>query len=105
MQYFYLSIFYDKAANNEKTKEDLSRLKSMKGLEYLVVHSMPELGIFHIRKQYRTGERRVTPIALYYVYGGMIYEAPSLGKLLKNRVRNIALFLHKSQEICNTIPQ
>jgi len=96
MHYFYMSVFYDKSANNEKTREDLSRLKYMKGLEYMLVHSIPEVGIFHIRKQYRQGEKKIIPISMYYVLSGKIYEAPSLGKVLQAKLRNLSFCLNQS---------
>lgn len=96
MSYFYFSIFYDKAANNEKTREDLSRLKLMSGLEYILEHSIPEQGIFHIKKQFRYNDRRVTPLALYYVISGKVYEAPSLNRVLTTRLRNFAFNLDTS---------
>ncbi|CAG9330019.1 unnamed protein product [Blepharisma stoltei] len=96
MNYFYLSIFYDKAANNEKCIEDLARLKNLVGLEYILDHSIPELGIYHIKKQYRHNDRRVTTLALYYVVAGKIYEAPSINKILTTRMRNFAFNLDAS---------
>lgn len=98
MDYFYISVFYDKAANNEKTKEDLGKLKFMKGLEYTLVHSIPEAGIFHIRKQFRHSERKITPLALYYVLGGIVYEAPSLHRVLDCKIRNLSFSLNQSLE-------
>ena len=96
MSYFYQSVFYDRAANNEKTKEDLRKLVFMKGLEYNISFSLPELGIFHIKKQYRISERKVTPIAIYYVYHGRIYEAPSLSRVLNSKLRNLSYYLNES---------
>lgn len=90
MQYFYLSVFYDKKANNEKVKEELSLLKTMRGLEFAMVHSIPDLGVYHIRKQYRHSEKKVTSIALYYVMSGKIYEAPSIYRVFSVKLRNIA---------------
>lgn len=96
MHYFYLSIFYDKTANNEKTKEDLKKLQFMKGLEYTLTYAMPDLGIFHIRKQYRSSEKKVTPIAIYYVYHGRVYEAPSLSRVINSKLRNMSYYLNES---------
>ena len=42
MDYFYGSVFYDRNANNDKTREDLSKLKSMKGLEFSLLKSIPQ---------------------------------------------------------------
>lgn len=94
--YFYLSSFYDKAANNEKTKEDLSRLKTMKGLEYVFEQPNPEVGIYHIRKQYRHNEKKTSDIALYYVHLGRIYQAPPLSAVLQTRLQNISINLQSS---------
>lgn len=41
MDYFYRSVFYDRNANNDKTREDLTKLKSMKGLEFSLLKSIP----------------------------------------------------------------
>jgi mediator of RNA polymerase II transcription subunit 6 len=94
MTYFSLSVFYDRSANNEKTKEDLSRLKYMKGLEFVLVQSKPEAGIYHIRKQFRHGEKKFTQLALYYILGGYVYQAPSLAAVLNAKLRNIAKATH-----------
>lgn len=96
MYYFYNSIFYDKNANNEKTMEDLSLLKSMRGLEFALVHSMPDIGIYHIKKQFRHSERKVTPIALYYVMSGKMYEAPSVHNVFSAKLRNLGFCLNKA---------
>lgn len=96
MGYFYQSIFYDKSANNEKTKEDLKKLQYMKGLEYVVNYSMPELGIFHVKKQFRSSEKKVMPIAIYYVYHGRVYEAPSLNRVISSKLRNLSYYLNES---------
>lgn len=95
-EYFYLSSFYDKAANNEKTREDLSRLKTMKGLEYIFEQPNPQVPIFHIRKQYRHNEKKTTDIALYYVHLGRIYQAPALSAVLQTRLHNISTNLQSS---------
>jgi MED6 mediator sub complex component len=96
MPYFYQSVFYDKSANNEKTKEDLKKLVHMKGLEYNISYSLPELSIFHIRKQYRSSEKKITPIAIYYVYHGRIYEAPSLNRVITSKLKNLSYYLNDS---------
>lgn len=96
MTYFYCSIFYDKSANNEKTKEDLKKMKYMRGLEYILTYSLPDKGIFHIKKQYRTNEKKVTPIGIYYVYHGRVYESPSLSRVISSKVRNMSFFLNDS---------
>lgn len=94
MDYFTQSIFYDRSANNEKTKEDLTRLKYMKGLEFVLVHSRPEAGIYHIRKQFRHGEKKFTQLALYYILGGRVYQAPSLATVINSKLRNLAKASH-----------
>ena len=98
MTYFYSSIFYDKSCNNEKTKEDLNKLKHMRGLEYipLLSHSIPSKGLFYIKKQFRTSDKKVIPIALYYVYYGRVYESPSLSKVISAKIRSAAFFLNDS---------
>jgi mediator of RNA polymerase II transcription subunit 6 len=96
MRYFYMSVFYDSNANNEKTKEDLKKMQFMKGLEYELCYSRQNLGIFHIKKQYRSSEKKVTPIAIYYVYNGRIYEAPSVSKVISSKLRNISYYLRES---------
>lgn len=94
--YFYLSSFYDSNANNEKTREDLSRLKTMKGLEYVFEQPHPQVEIYHIRKQYRHNEKKTTDIALYYVYLGRVYQAPALSAVLQTRLQNISVNLQSS---------
>jgi hypothetical protein len=98
MNYFYNSLFYDKSCNNEKTKEDLHKLKFMRGLEYipLLSHSIPSKGIFYIKKQFRTSDKKVIPIALYYIYYGRVYESPSLSKVINAKIRSTSFFLNES---------
>jgi hypothetical protein len=96
MSYFYQSVFYDKSANNEKTREDLKKMQYMKGLEYNISGSIPELGIYHVKKQYRSSEKKVTPIAIYYVCHGRIYEAPSLNRVITSKLRNLSYYLSES---------
>ena len=77
-------------------------MQYMKGLEYVLSYSLPELSIFHIKKQYRSNEKKVTPIAIYYVYHGRIYEAPSLSRVISSKLRNSAYYLNESLTLLST---
>ena len=94
--YFYMSTFYDRTANNEKTIEDLSKLKQMKGLEYVFEQPTSGVDIFHVRKQYRHNEKKTTDLALYYVHQGRIYQAPTLFAVLQTKLQNVSGELQSS---------
>lgn len=96
MDYFYGSVFYDRNANNDKTREDLSKLKSMKGLEFSLLKSIPQQGIYQIIKQFRHNESNVTALAVYYVSNGQIYQSPNLIDVLSVKVLALQHFMQKS---------
>lgn len=96
MDYFYLSVFYDKAANNGKTKENLAILKTMKGLEYELSYAQPAFKTFHVTKQLRESKVKTLPIAVYYIQCGKIYQAPSLANVISYRLRQAAFTLEQS---------
>ena len=92
LHYFALSPFYDKNCNNERLKMQrlsLDQLKSMQGIEYEL---LPNVGkqlpqnLFLIRKQKRSSRMQVTPIAMYYVLDGTIYQAPNTYSILTSRL-------------------
>jgi mediator of RNA polymerase II transcription subunit 6 len=116
MHYFYMSPFYDATSNNGQLMTQLmhnpaaahriqsqqdfdNALKSMRGIEYVIAAGGGETGVWVIRKQLRKamkevvigGQRQkvedVTVLADYYVLpGGNVYQAPTVGAVLSNRI-------------------
>ena len=91
LDYFACSQFYEVSCNNEILKmqrRDLSSLKSMKGIEYVLDRRFPdhEPFLFLIVKQNRLSETEVNSVARYYILDKVIYESPSLKALFKSRI-------------------
>lgn len=74
------------------------RLRSMQGLEFVVVQDPSEddtktehSGVWVIRKQLRRkgdagGNDNVTALSLYFVVGENVYMAPSVGSIMQTRL-------------------
>lgn len=106
LDYFGLSLFYDRSCNNEILKpqrQSLVVLKQMTGLEYEVIHPPPMISkddtdqyvyhpqvspLFLIRKQERDSPTEAKHLAVYYCLYGTIYQAPHLLDVLLCRLRN-----------------
>lgn len=113
MDYFRMSTFFDNTSNNGnlfqqmqynfQIREELrtvelfnQRLKQMTGVEYMLATGSTETGVWVIRKQLRrpnkiddnTGREveDVTVLATYYITGENIFQAPSVGAVLQNRM-------------------
>lgn len=114
LPYFSESPYFDATSNNAtimtqathnpalfyliQTREAFeARLRTMQGLEFMVVHDPSEngtkldhSGVWVIRRQLRRKragtEDEVTPISSYYVVGENIYMASSLGNVLGARL-------------------
>ena len=122
LPYFAESPFYDRTSNNNaltiqcfanermypllQTREAFEgRLRTMQGLEYMVVQDPSEngtkienSGVWVIRKQTRRKKvgmaDEITPISSYYVIGMNVYMAPTLGDILGTRmVRDMDLLV------------
>lgn len=116
LHYFARSPFFEETSNNAivtnqafhnasmyhliQTREAFEgRLRTMAGLEYLVVQEPAEMGpgmgtgVWVIRKQTRKkrpgAEDDITVHATYFVVGENIYQAPSLADILLSRVVRI----------------
>jgi len=66
--------------------------ESFKGMVEFVVDqskvNSPDL--FIIKKQYRKDKMNVVPISYYYVYKGVIYQAPSFSSVLNNNIQIVS---------------
>ena len=111
MDYFRMSTFFDHTSNNgtlfqqmqfnPQFREELRtpelfnrRLATMTGVEYMLTTGSVESGVWVIRKQLRKSPRYddnvreddITVLAAYYIIGENIYQAPSIGAVLQNRM-------------------
>ncbi|QRW00226.1 mediator of RNA polymerase II transcription subunit [Ceratobasidium sp. AG-Ba] len=88
-------LFWDPQCNNnilrmqsqhiENAPVNLDELKTMKGIEYAVVHAEPPT-LFIIHKRERLSPTEVRPLEAYYVYRNTIHKAFDLYSLLSNRL-------------------
>eukprot|EP01111_Echinosteliopsis_oligospora_P009570 TRINITY_DN2830_c0_g1_i1.p1 TRINITY_DN2830_c0_g1~~TRINITY_DN2830_c0_g1_i1.p1 ORF type:complete len:128 (-),score=33.68 TRINITY_DN2830_c0_g1_i1:63-446(-) len=88
LDYFALSQFYDHKCNNEIIKMqrlDLSLLKTLKGVEYTIIHARDPI-LFVVRKQFRRSQEDVVPKATYYILNGTIYQSPNLFNIFNARL-------------------
>lgn len=106
-----MSTFFDHTSNNgtlfqqmqfnPQFREELRtpelfnrRLATMTGVEYMLATGSVESGVWVIRKQLRKSPRYddnaqeddITVLAAYYIIGENIYQAPSIGAVLQNRM-------------------
>eukprot|EP00743_Colponemidia_sp_Colp-15_P008075 GILK01008750.1.p1 GENE.GILK01008750.1~~GILK01008750.1.p1 ORF type:complete len:198 (-),score=29.87 GILK01008750.1:375-929(-) len=99
LDYFALSIFYDRTCNNETCRMqrlELDKLKSMRGIEYILLYAQENNGMFVIRKQFRESPDRIFPLAAYYVIGGAVYQAPSAYAVISSRLQKSLYHINKS---------
>ncbi|TGZ81113.1 hypothetical protein EX30DRAFT_348983 [Ascodesmis nigricans] len=122
MQYFHSSPFFDATSNNgmligqltnnaamaaQITSQEAfdAKLREMKGEEFVCVGGSEETGVWIVRKQRRwgKGEGDVVRLGTYYVAGtGNVYQAPSVGDVVSNRLLNISSKLRKSLSIASS---
>ncbi|KAI5854895.1 MED6 mediator sub complex component-domain-containing protein [Tricharina praecox] len=118
MHYFYLSPFFDNTSSNGQLTMQLTHnpaaaarinsqadfdkaMKSMRGVEYVIAAGNEASGVWVIRKQLRKAPREVvlagqkqkvedvSILADYYIVGENIYQAPTVGAVLANRMLTI----------------
>ncbi|XP_011210499.2 mediator of RNA polymerase II transcription subunit 6 [Bactrocera dorsalis] len=80
--------FYDRVCNNETIRMQrlsLEHLNNMVGVEYILLH-VAEPILYVIRKQHRHSPTEATPMADYYIIGGMVYKAPDLASVINSRI-------------------
>lgn len=106
-QAFVDQRFFGAIANRQSFE---AQLRKIAGVEYVIVHDdlatklRNETGemskVWAIQKQMREkrqGERdEVTPMAMYYIVGEAIYQAPTIAKMVGNRLVGLFLIL----ELC-----
>ncbi|KAG8702189.1 Mediator of RNA polymerase II transcription subunit 6 [Ceratobasidium sp. 394] len=87
-------LFWDPECNNNilrmqsqhlGTSVNLDELKTMRGIEYAVVHAEPPT-LFVIHKRERLSPTEVRPLEAYYVYKNTIHKAFDLYSLVSNRL-------------------
>lgn len=82
------NLFYDRTCNNEVIKMQrgsMDQLHAMVGIEYELLHVQEPI-LYVIRKQQRHSPQQVTPLADYYIIGGIVYQAPDLGSVINSRL-------------------
>eukprot|EP01056_Protomagalhaensia_sp_Gyna25_P001664 Protomagalhaensia_sp_Gyna_25__1663@NODE_1866_length_1463_cov_68_982444_g1534_i0_p1_GENE_NODE_1866_length_1463_cov_68_982444_g1534_i0NODE_1866_length_1463_cov_68_982444_g1534_i0_p1_ORF_typecomplete_len370_score54_79Med6/PF04934_14/3_3e23_NODE_1866_length_1463_cov_68_982444_g1534_i0211130 len=110
LEYFYTSKFFDATSINQRRRRGLPVAPDADGIEYTVArvnaagkNLLPapfnspwnypnNFGIFIIQKSRRTNKNEA-PERIFYIAGGVIYQAPSLA----------ALVLHRLQSCCQTL--
>ncbi|KAF8610485.1 MED6-domain-containing protein [Ceratobasidium sp. AG-I] len=87
-------LFWDAECNNNilrmqsqhlGTSVNLEELKTMRGIEYAVIHAEPPT-LFIIHKRERLSPTEVRPLEAYYVYKNTIRKAFDLYSLVSNRL-------------------
>ncbi|KAJ0397909.1 hypothetical protein P43SY_002417 [Pythium insidiosum] len=102
LHYFALSPFYDRSCNNERLKMQrlgLDQLKNMRGIEYELLPNLAKQlpqQLFLVQKQRRLGRTQVTPLAIYYVLDGTIYQAPNIHAMLTSRLKKCSYRVNKA---------
>ncbi|KKZ61293.1 hypothetical protein EMCG_04101 [[Emmonsia] crescens] len=133
--YFAESPFFDPTSNNAslaiqasynenfrpfiETREAFEgRLKTMQGLEFMVVHDpLPQepSNVWVIRKQVRKkrtglgsgvagGDDEIQVLATYFVVGDSVYMAPSVLKIVGSRMLSTVTSLTKALSIASPLP-
>ncbi|EJU01109.1 MED6-domain-containing protein [Dacryopinax primogenitus] len=98
LDYFSLSIFWDKQSTNQVLRmqtqhalgpdglggsgvDEESELRKFTGVEFAVVHGRPP-GLWVIHKRERFSPDEVRPLAAYFILNNTIYPSPSLYSVL-----------------------
>ncbi|KAF1814627.1 MED6-domain-containing protein [Eremomyces bilateralis CBS 781.70] len=129
--YFMNSPFFDPTSNNGvlrqqselnpamqyllRSRADFeNRLKTMQGLEFMVVQEPQQLsdgqdtGIWIIRKQERQKrpgkEDELTVLGSYFVVGEDVYQAPSIGDIIRNRLLSVTTSLTSLLSLTSSLP-
>ncbi|XP_074648697.1 mediator of RNA polymerase II transcription subunit 6-like [Tubulanus polymorphus] len=90
--------FYDRTCNNEIVKMQRlnpDQLNNLTGLEYILLHVQEPI-LYVIRKQHRHSPQQATPLADYYIIGGVVYQAPDLCSVINSRLLNTVAHLHSA---------
>lgn len=57
----------------------------MTGVEYILLHVQEPI-LYVVRKQHRNAPDNATPMADYYIIGGIVYQAPNLENVFSSRI-------------------
>ncbi|CAM9139609.1 unnamed protein product [Scytosiphon promiscuus] len=116
LDYFALSPFYNKACNNEQCRmqgvDPREGLLNLTGLEFMLEKLPQEMSflqpgqsapagpqprrLFVIKKQVRKSPTSVEVQAIYYVMEGVIYQAPTVQKLIRSRLSKFTHHLNNA---------
>eukprot|EP00904_Undaria_pinnatifida_P002721 jgi/Undpi1/1244/HiC_scaffold_108.g14158.m1 len=116
LDYFALSPFYDKACNNEQCRmqgvDPREGLLNLTGLEFMLEDLPEEMSflppgqpapvgpqprrLFVIKKQMRKSRTSVEVRAIYYIMEGVIYQTPTVQKLIKSRLNKFTHHLNNA---------
>ncbi|KZT61285.1 MED6-domain-containing protein [Calocera cornea HHB12733] len=112
LDYFSLSIFWDKQSTNQvlrmqtqhtlgpdgmSTIDEESELRKFTGVEFAVVHGRPP-GLWIIQKRERLSPDEVRPLASYFILNATIYPSPSLYSVLSTSLSTSLHYLRSSLE-------
>ncbi|XP_066591331.1 mediator of RNA polymerase II transcription subunit 6 [Prorops nasuta] len=92
--------FFDRTCNNEIVKMQRlnpDQLQNMTGLEYILLHVQEPI-LYVIRKQHRYSPTLATPIADFYIIGGVVYQAPDLASVVSSRILSTVHHLQSAFE-------
>lgn len=101
LDYFACSPFYDSSCNNEILRAQnlgLEMLADMPGVEYRLLHTGHEPVLFVVVKQERASKTVVRRQALYYILDKVIYQAPTLQRLIASRLTKSTNHLQRAFE-------
>ncbi|CAM9144573.1 unnamed protein product [Laminaria digitata] len=116
LDYFALSPFYDKACNNEQCRmqgvDPREGLLNLTGLEFMLEDLPEEMSflppgqpapvgpqprrLFVVKKQMRKSRTSVEVQAIYYIMEGVIYQTPTVQKLIKSRLNKFTHHLNNA---------
>ena len=100
LDYFAHSPWWDPSCTNAQVAQQgltAEEGRLLVGTEFIVTHSTTEGGgLFVIERRERRGRDDVSPVAIYYILVGTLYEAPSLYGVLTSRIEAAAWRLERA---------
>ncbi|KAL5464155.1 hypothetical protein EMCRGX_G033124 [Ephydatia muelleri] len=90
--------FYERTCNNEiirMQRGDPAQLVNMIGTEYSLLHVQDPI-LYVIRKAHRQSTDKVTPLADYYILGGVVYQCPDLATVINARLLSTLHLVHSA---------
>lgn len=90
--------FFERTCNNEiirMQRADPAQLMNMTGTEYSLLHVQEPI-LYVIRKAHRQSVDKVTPLADYYILGGVVYQCPDLATVINARLLSTLHLVHSA---------